>query len=111
MLSIIIWESFSQLGDVMGRNGTTTTLLNTSVSATFVRLIDCYIEYGKKKTILRRKISRARVIEDAVLLLLDNRGLLKQLLQEIGVSAEEAENTIKVIRVEYGSPPKSNSVL
>lgn len=87
----------------MGRDQKVTTLMNTSVSSNYVRLLDVYIEQEKARALLlNRRLTRASLMEDAILLLLDKQGVLDELLNKIGVPSDEANKLISLLRITYG---------
>ena len=87
------------------------TVMNTSVAEIFVRLIDEYIKAESgKRLIMTKKLTRASVISDAILLLLAQKGVLEQRLKSAGVSNEEAENIIAHLQAEYGIDLKASQL-
>ena len=85
----------------MGRQDES-TILNTSVPNILVRIIDAYIEQQKKKRVLTgKRMSRASVMEDALLDMLYQQGVLEQLLKEQGVPAEEIHSIKARLQAEH----------
>ena len=89
----------------MGREGKK-TLLGTSIAEIYIKIIDAYIAQEEKKYVLRPKISRAEVVQDAVLNLISNKGVLDIILQELQVPAEEVSDIKVRLKAEYGISPK-----
>jgi hypothetical protein len=92
----------------LGR-GKERTIKDTSVEDIFVRILDKYVEQEQKKAMLTgKRISRAKALEDAILLLLAQKGVLEKVLKELGVSDEEVQRTIVHLKAEYDVSPKSS---
>jgi len=84
------------------------TIKDTSVADIWVRILDKYVAQEQKKAILTgKRVSRAKALEDAILLLISQKGVLEQVLKEVGVPDEEVQRTIARLKVEYGTLPKS----
>jgi hypothetical protein len=84
------------------------TIKDTSVDDIWVRILDKYVEQEQKKAMLTgKRMSRAKALEDAILLLLAQKGVLEQVLKELGVPDEEVQHTTARLKVEYGMLPKS----
>lgn len=84
------------------------TIKDTSINDIWVRILDKYVEQEQKKAMLTgKRMSRAKALEDAILLLLAQKGVLEQVLKELGVPDEEVQRTIARLKVEYGMLPKS----
>lgn len=90
----------------MGREGTK-TIAHTSVDDIYVRILDAFVEQEQKKSILSgKRKSRANTLEDAILLMVYQKGMLEQVLKELDVSDAEVQRTIQRLKVEYGIFPK-----
>jgi len=91
----------------MGRKKDEKTIMQTTIAEIFVKLIDAYIVQEKKKRVLTgKRMSRTSVMEDAVLSLLTQQGVLERLLREQNVPAEEVQSIISRLKAEYGIVPK-----
>jgi hypothetical protein len=84
------------------------TIKDTSIQDIWVRILDAYVQQEQRKGILYgKRVSRAKVIEDAILVLLAQKGALESVLESVGVPAEEVQRTIQRLKVEYDISPKS----
>jgi len=90
----------------MGKKGST-TISGTSVDDIYSKILTAYIEQEQKKIVLSgKRKSKAQTIEDAILLLLERRGVFEKVLTECGVPIEEIERTKQRLKIEYGNAPK-----
>lgn len=91
----------------MGKKGSK-TVMGTSIDDIYVKILDVYLEQEQKKAVLygKRK-SKAQVVEDAILVLLSQKGVLEQVLKSVGVPDEEIQIAISRLKAEYDISPKS----
>lgn len=72
----------------MGRKGKTT--VGTTVPEIYKKLLDMFIEKNKRKfEFMGQKLSRAKVLEIAILTLLSEQGVLEQWMKALGCSDAE----------------------
>lgn len=91
----------------MGRKGSK-TIAGTSVDEIYISILENYLQQEQKKAMLSgKRSSKAQVVEDAILVLLAQKGVLEQVLQSVGVSTEEVQRTTQRLKAEYGICPKS----
>jgi hypothetical protein len=91
----------------LGKKGSK-TVMGTSIDDIYVKILDVYLEQEQKKAVLygKRK-SKAQVVEDAILVLLSQKGVLEQVLKSVGVPDEEIQIAISRLKAEYDISPKS----
>ncbi len=92
----------------MGRKGAK-TVAGTSVDDIYVKILEAYLQQEQKKAVLYgKRSSKAQVVEDAILILLAQKGVLEPILQAVGVPIEEVRLIEQRLKAEYGISPKSS---
>lgn len=91
----------------MGKKGYK-TVKGTSIDDVYNKILDIYLQQELSKAVLygKRK-SKAQIVEDAILLLLAQRGTLEQVLEAAGVPDVEVQRTIQRLRAEYDLEPRA----
>lgn len=92
----------------MGKPGSK-TVAGTSVSDIYSKILDSYLDQEQQKAVLYgKRTSKAQIVEDAILVLLAQKGVLEQVLRSVDVPNEEIQRTVQRLKVEYGTCPKSS---
>jgi hypothetical protein len=85
------------------------TIAGTSVDEIYSKILEAYLEQEQKKAVLYgKRSSKAQVVEDAILVLLYQKGVLEQVLKAVGVPDEEVQRTKQRLKAEYDISPKSS---
>ena len=93
---------------IVGKPGSK-TVAGTSVSDIYSKILEAYLNQEQKKAVLYgKRSSKAQVVEDAILVLLSQKGVLEQVLQSVGVPDEEVQRTKQRLKAEYDISPKSS---
>jgi hypothetical protein len=91
----------------LGKKGNK-TIAGTSIDEIYTKILNAYLEQEQRKAVLyvKRK-SKAQIVEDAILILLAQKGVLEQVLKSVGVPDEEVQRTVSRLKAEYDISPKS----